>query len=193
MKLRHNVKEACVLLETQTEGYFNNDNFLEQVKVAIDIFEAKYPDARGIFMFDNATCHRKVSDDALNAEKMNVKPGGKQVIMHDTEWNGQVQKMMLPDGTPKGMKLVLQEREIDVTCMNAARMREVLLAKHPDFASQKSTVEELIESKGHICLFFPKSHCELNPIERCWCHAKKHTRAYCKESIARLRHLYPQH
>ena len=55
--------------------------------------------------------------------------------MRDTEWNGQVQKMTLPDGTPKGMKLVLQEREIDVTGMNAAKMREVL-AKHPDFASE---------------------------------------------------------
>ena len=78
----------------------------------------------------------------------------------------------------KGMKLDLQEREI-------AKMREVL-AKHSDFASQKSIVEELIESKGHICLF-PKFHCELNPIERCWCHAKKHTRGYCNGSIARLR------
>ena len=184
--LCHDGKEARVLLETQTEGYFNNDKFLEQVKVAIDIFEAKYPNARAVFTFDNAPCHRKVSDDALNAEKMNVKSGGKQPIMRDTEWNGQVQKMTLPDGTPKGMKLVLQEREIDVTGMNAAKMREVL-AKHPDFASQKSIVEELIESKGHICLFFPKFHCELNPTERCWCHAKKHTRSYCNGSIARLR------
>ena len=130
-----------------------NDEFLKQVMVAIDIFEAKYPDAQGVFMFDNAPCHRKVSDDALNAEKMNVKPGGKQPIMRDTELNGQVQKMMLLDGTPKGLKLVLQEREIDVTGMNAPKMRKVL-AKHPDFASQISIVEELIESKGH---FFPKS------------------------------------
>ena len=121
-------------LETQNDGYFNNDKLLEQVKVAIDIFEAKYPNAQAVFMFDNAPCHRKVSDNALNAEKMNVKPGGKQPIMRDSVWNGQVQKMTLPDGTPKCMKLVLLEREIDVTGMNAAKMREVL-AKQPDFSS----------------------------------------------------------
>ena len=64
--LKHKLKDTSIM----------NDKFLEQAKVAIDIFEAKYPDARGVFMFDNAPCHRKVSDDALNAEKMNVKPGG---------------------------------------------------------------------------------------------------------------------
>ena len=34
-------------------------------------------------------------------------------------------------------------------------------------------LEELVESKGHICMFFLKYHCELNPIERNWYHAKK--------------------
>ena len=46
-------------------------------------------------------------------------------------------------------------------------------------------------------LFLLKFHCELNPIERCWCHAKKYTRAYCtiglrkivQEGIANIRFL----
>ena len=74
--LCHDGKEACVLLKTQNDSYFNNDKFLEQVKVAINIFEAKYPNAQAVFMFDNAPCHRKVPDNALNVEKMNVKRGG---------------------------------------------------------------------------------------------------------------------
>ena len=53
--LHHDGKEAHVLLETQNDGYFNG-KFLEQVKVAIDIFEAKYPTAQAVFMFDNAPC-----------------------------------------------------------------------------------------------------------------------------------------
>ena len=57
---------------------------------------------------------------------MNVYPGGKQVIMRDTIWDGNAQKMVLPDGTPKGMKIVLQERGIDVKGLNADRMREKL-------------------------------------------------------------------
>ena len=42
---------------------------------------------------------------------MNVKPGGKQPIMHDTVYNGKSQRMVLRDRTPKGMKFLLQERE----------------------------------------------------------------------------------
>lgn len=40
--------------------------------------------------------------------------------------------------------------------------------------------------------FYPKFHCELSPIERVWCHSKKHTRAYANGSIIRLRQLVPE-
>ena len=33
------------------------------------------------------------SVDALNANKMNAKPGGKQLLMHDTVYNGKPQSM----------------------------------------------------------------------------------------------------
>ena len=60
------------------------------------------------------TMHQAIGNthppDGLNANNMNVYPGGKQPLMRDTEFNGVVQKMVLPDGTPKGMKMVLQER-----------------------------------------------------------------------------------
>ena len=35
--------------------------------------------------------------------------------MRDTLWNGGVQKMVLPNGRAKGMKLVLQERGVDMS------------------------------------------------------------------------------
>lgn len=41
-------------------------------------------------------------------------------------------------------------------------------------------------------MYIPKFHCELNPIESCWCHAKKHTRAHCNGSIVRLRKIIPE-
>lgn len=28
-------------------------------------------------------------------------------------------------------------------------------------------------------MFTPKFHCEINPTERVWCHAKRYTRAHC--------------
>ena len=118
----------------------------------------------GIFLFDNAPSHRKYPADGLNVASMNVYPGGKQAIMRDTVWKDNIQKMVLPDGTPKGMKLVLQERGIDVKGMTADKMRHTL-ASFPDFSCQMTILEEVVRSKGHICLFFPKYHCELNPIE----------------------------
>ena len=37
-----------------------------------------------------------------------------------------------------------------------------LLFTQPDFVDQKSQLEELITSRGHICDFYPKYHCELS-------------------------------
>ena len=53
-------------VETQTEGYFDGPKFLKQVSKAIDIFERIYPHAQGVFIFDNAPCHKKCSEDSLN-------------------------------------------------------------------------------------------------------------------------------
>ena len=140
-------------------------------------------------MCDNAPIHCKSSDDALNVQHMNVRPGGKQPKMRETVFNGEVQQMVLPDGRPKGMKMVLQERGVDTKgMMNAQKMRETL-SKYLDFASSKTIVQIEIEARGHLCMFFPKFHCELNASEKNWCHAKKHSRKYSNGSITRLRKI----
>lgn len=158
---------------------------------AIDIFESKYPDAQGLFLFDNAPSHKKCSDDTLNVNHMNVRPGGKQPVMKDTVWNGEVQKLVDENGCPKGMKRVLQERGVDTRGINADKMREIL-AGHPDFKNPRTLLEDLVEKRGHICIFFPKFHCELNAIERCWCHGKKYSRKWVNGSIVRLRKVVPE-
>ena len=92
---------VCLLLETNKDGYFTNNHLLDQVKKIIDIFEDIHLSCRGIFMFDNAPSYKKV---AVNLDKMNVHPGGKQPVMRDTTWQGRVQQMMYPDGTTKGRR-----------------------------------------------------------------------------------------
>ena len=47
-----------------------------------------------------------------------------------------------------------------------------VLFNQPDFCAQKSHLEEYITSRGHICNFYPKYHCELNFIEQYWGAAK---------------------
>ena len=40
-----------------------------------------------------------------------------------------------------------------------------LLSKQEDFINQESLLETHIKKAGHECIFLPKFHCELNPIE----------------------------
>ena len=53
-------------------------------------------------------------------------------------------------------------------------------------AKEKSRIEHYLEDKGHICVFLPKFHPELNPIERVWSQAKRHTKAYCNYTLPSL-------
>ena len=49
-----------------------------------------------------------------------------------------------------------------------------------------------MESRGHLCVFFPKFHCEPNAIERVWCHAKNYSRAHANGTITKLRKIVPE-
>ena len=104
-------KRDCFLRHSKM--VISTDKFLAQVDTAVDIFEEKFPHAQALFLFDNAPIHCKSSDDVLCAKHMNVRPGGKQPIMRETVFDGKVQQMVLPDGRPKGLKMVLQERRVD--------------------------------------------------------------------------------
>ena len=117
---------------------------ITQVNKAIDIFEAKYPHAQALFIFDNAPSHTKMPDDALNADGMNVKPGGKQPVMRATMYGGKFQEMVLENGTPKGLKKVLEERGV---CTDKMK-REDMIAKlktYEDFNNNKIILCEVVE------------------------------------------------
>ena len=95
----------------------------------------------------------------------------------------------------KGMETIIQERSLwpvggllaqcegfkckagrtDCCCQR-------LLFCQPDFCAQKSHLEELITSRGHICDFYPKFHCELNFIEQYWGAAKFRYRSTARTS-----------
>ena len=56
------------------------------MKKAVAIAEVKYLKSAGwrhVWIFDHSSCHAAMADDALDINHMNVKPGGKQRIMHD--------------------------------------------------------------------------------------------------------------
>ena len=172
------------------DGYWNGDKFFFQVQDAHLISLVKYPRDRYdvVWQFDHSPGHAKMAPDALVAHHMNVSPGGSQPKMRDTVWGPErvPQKMVLEDGRAKGLKLVLEEREISTAGMKRQDMVD-RLAGEEDFRAESCQAVMFLRSKGDCARLLPKFHCELNSIERVWGQGKRETRAMCDYSMAGLR------
>jgi hypothetical protein len=94
----------------------------------------------------------------------------------DPQFQGKPQKMVTNDGKQKGLLQVLKEHSFDVRGMrakcspicpfeNEKCCMACILSKQDDFQEQESLLKIKIKARGHICMFLPKFHCELNPIE----------------------------
>ena len=167
------------------DAWWDCEQLLTQMKDAIEIFEAAHPDKQALFVFDQSSAHASLPPDALKAFDMNKSDGGKQRFQQDTvipqsnpvaEHRGKIQKMTLEDGHQKGLQHVLEERGFKVSHLrakcspvcpienqNCCMAR--LMSQQEDFKNQPSMLETLIRKAGHECIFLPKFHCELNPIE----------------------------
>ena len=62
-----------------------------------------------------------------------------------------------------------------------------LLLQQPNFLEQKSSVQEAIEAAGHLCIFLPKFHYELNFIEFFWGVVKKYLQEHCDYTFETLK------
>jgi len=105
------------------------------MKKAVAIAEFKYPGWRLVWVFDHSSCQSAMADDALDVNHMNVKPGGKQRLMRDTQYDGKTQKIYTTvrrEKIAKGMRMVLEERGISTIGKNGDWMKKEL-ATHPDF------------------------------------------------------------
>ena len=136
-------------------GYWTGERFMTQMKTAYDIVEIKYPPASHtvVFVLDQSSCHRKFDDQALVACNILVKDKG-TCRVRDTVWGGRPQSMVLPDGSAKGLKIILAERGIFTSTLKADDMR-IILSNHDDFANEKTQVEHYVISRGFQCLFCP--------------------------------------
>jgi hypothetical protein len=168
---------------------------------------------QAFFLIDNSQGHSAYSEDALVVSRMNVNPGGKQARMHDSWFirDGQkiTQSMIYPPdhpeypNEPKGIKAVLNERGLYQTKLRGKCPRKCeagvtnccnkhILELQPDFQQQKSLVQEVIEAAGHLCIFLPKFHCELNFIEFFWGVVKKYLRDNCDYTFDTLKENMPK-
>ena len=164
-----------------------------------------------LLMVDNSQGHSAYAKDALLASRMNIKPGGKQAHMQDGWFmcNGEkiIQPMIFPHDhrefpdMPKGMKQVLTEcglwqdnlrARCKSHCISDDCCAKQVLNHQPDFQEQKSLIEEVVESAGHLCIFLPKFHCELNFIEYFWGATKQYLRNHCDYTFTSLQKNMPQ-
>ena len=106
---------------------------------------------------------------------------------------GLTQKMVTDTGEAKGMQTVLSVRESAKTfgVVEIFGRREVTmslecgqsvyplvrsndktavwhakLSQEPDLKNQVSKLERVLTQRGHLCIFLPKFHYEMNPIEQ---------------------------
>jgi hypothetical protein len=48
------------------------------------------------------------------------------------------------------------------------------LSLQEDFMTEKPMIQHFLEGQGQVCLFLPKFHCKINPIEMAWGYGKYH-------------------
>ena len=164
-------------------------------------------------MIDNSQGHSAYAEDALLVSRMNVKPGGKQAHMRDGWFIQDGRRIYQPmtfsathpiyPNEPKGIAAVLTERglyqkELRGKCAGRCNAdmhnccNKRILERQPDFQEQKSMVQEVIEAAGHLCIFLPKFHCELNFIEFFWGAVKRYLRDNCDYTFNTLKGNMPQ-
>ena len=93
------------------------------------------------------------------------------------------------NNVPRGIRSTLEERglwkdglrkgTVGSPCESKSCCAETLLANQPDFPEQECQIMAIVKAAGHLCLFLPKYHCELNIIEFFWGATKHHTRECC--------------
>lgn len=102
----------------QEGKWWSNTHMECQFKhLAIALFEARWPEHRAVFSFDNATSHTAFSANVPRVSSMNLSPDGNRNRDMRNGWNfrtrhqpEQMYTHIRGQKVAKGMKIVLQER-----------------------------------------------------------------------------------
>lgn len=104
------------------------------------------------------------------------------------EDKGNDDKLLALVSLPTRLQAAQQVKDVECSCCMCT------LAKQDDFVNQKTGLEEVYDkfnlendnATQHSCMFLPKFHPELNPIERCWGRMKWHYRRFSDGTMATL-------
>ncbi|CAB1120843.1 unnamed protein product [Ectocarpus sp. CCAP 1310/34] len=154
------------------EGYWGYDQFEEQVEDVMDVLEHIDPDMQVVFEVDHASGHGKQREDGLYLSNMNVKYEGKQKVLRDSVMTEgclgpEEAKMYFANGKwstkfSEGAVQYLWERGWwkDGMSTRAGVSDEMhvekVLQTLPDLKNERTALQYLVESRGHILLSSPK-------------------------------------
>lgn len=211
------IRQALRFIEYGKGNWWTGERMAAQViHGVIPIFNRTFPRCEALFCFDYATNHSIYAKDALKYKATNWKPGNKQPVTRDgfIYSKNRVQPMQFADGRPKGAKQVLIERGLYSHHLNGKVLRlqcpethgrtgcdptiqpgccaRVNLSRERDFMEQEGLIAEEVKARNHLAVFFPKFHCEINPIERFWCSGKYFARENCGYNIESPMAVVPQ-
>jgi hypothetical protein len=106
------------------DGWYTNADLIKQFKSCTELFKELHPDCDILMAFDNSMTHHAKADDALDAKRLNLSDGGKNVkpIRNGWYWKTidglqtrieQPMQYEVPNVglVQKGIKRILQERD----------------------------------------------------------------------------------
>jgi hypothetical protein len=132
-----------------------------------------------------------------NMQDMNGIPKGmKQILQERGLWRAGLLtqcKIENPNKAAKSKRInnpeCLRPREEGQELSCCAR---AILSGQADFKASRSQIEEIVEQAGHLVIFYPKFHPELNWIEYYWGACKYFARRHCNYSFIGLREIVPK-
>ncbi|KZP12922.1 hypothetical protein FIBSPDRAFT_913191 [Athelia psychrophila] len=196
LKPEHRLRsyEACKIIYPgkDHDKWWDLDQLMVQTELAADIFEHTHLDMIGVW---------GLAEDALNINNMNINPGRKQTHLRDT-----IIPLSNPLPLPASLTLWFFKREngggkkISGKCKSCGIdppaddwcCIHCVLSLQEDFVTEKPKIQHFLESRGHLCIFLPKFHCELNPIEMHWGYVKYRFRNTTDGRFPTARNLVPK-
>ncbi|CAB1108389.1 unnamed protein product [Ectocarpus sp. CCAP 1310/34] len=204
VKKTENDPSTAVVIMTvgqHQDGYWNCARMLEPIPGLIAIHElTSEPHRQLVMVFDNSTGHSAFGAGALVGEHVALRPGGAQGALRnfeDDEGNPVHTTFRVVDNTGQGKED--GEKDGDSGGSGAAgeagKRRRCcvvrVLSELKAFREELNMVEKLFKAHGHLCIFLPKYHPELNAIERYWGYIKHLLRLHCEYSLRHMLQVLP--
>jgi hypothetical protein len=86
--------------DTNRDGYFTNEEILEQATHVMEILQKYFPDDQDVFVYNNAHTHLKQPADAISARQMvlNTPKPSKNWLIKVPDLNENGHQVYAPDG-----------------------------------------------------------------------------------------------